>query len=42
MAYSRSAVERAMKVQMDKNFKRPFLWPELYRSPGRVVNSFSV
>jgi hypothetical protein len=22
-------------------FERPFLWPELYRSPGRVVNSFS-
>ena len=27
--------------QMDRIFKRPFLWPELYRSPGRVVNSFS-
>jgi|RhiMetdeSRZDD1v2_1073273.scaffolds.fasta_scaffold150243_4 hypothetical protein len=24
---------------MDKIFKRPFLWPELYRGPGRVVNS---
>src|SRR5262249_21510476 len=23
---------------MDRIFKRPFLWPELYRSPGRVVN----
>src|SRR5215475_7235563 len=23
-----------------RTFKRPFLWPELYRSPGRVVNSF--
>ena len=21
---------------MDRIFKRPFLWPELYRSPGRV------
>jgi len=26
---------------MDRIFKRPFLWPELYRSPGRVVNSCS-
>src|SRR5215475_10111983 len=24
---------------MDRIFKRPFLWPELYRSLGRVVNS---
>jgi len=24
---------------MDRIFKRPFLWPELYRSPCRVVNS---
>jgi hypothetical protein len=23
---------------MDRIFKRPFLWPELYRSPGRDVN----
>jgi hypothetical protein len=23
-----------------RTFKRPFLWPELYRSPGRVVNFF--
>src|SRR5262245_6472392 len=27
---------------MDRIFKRPFLWPELYRSPGRVVNSCPV
>src|SRR5215813_896223 len=27
-----------MVVPMDRNFKRPFMWPELYRSPGRVVN----
>src|SRR4029453_5084228 len=27
--------------KMDGIFKRPFLWPELYRSPSRVVNSFS-
>src|SRR5215813_8716963 len=26
-------------LAMDRIFKRPFLWPELYRSPGRVVNS---
>ena len=23
---------------MNRNLKRPFLWLELYRSPGRVVN----
>src|SRR5262249_25680211 len=23
-------------ISMDRIFKRPFLWPELYRSPGRV------
>src|SRR5215510_32341 len=28
-------------LAMDRIFKRPFRWPELYRSPGRVVNSFS-
>ena len=26
-------------LSRDRIFKRPFLWPELYRSPGRVVNS---
>src|SRR5262249_2354803 len=26
-------------ILMDRNFKRAFLWMELYRSPGRVVNS---
>jgi len=28
-------------VGMHRIFKRPFLWPELYRSPGTVVNSVS-
>jgi hypothetical protein len=27
--------------KMDRILKRPLLWPELYRSPGGVVNSFS-
>ena len=26
---------------VDRNFKRPFLWPELYRRTRRDVNSFS-
>jgi hypothetical protein len=31
----------ATTIERDRIFKRPFLWPELYRSPGRVVNSCS-
>src|SRR5262249_36768740 len=29
-------VLRVEMDRMDRIFKRPFLWPELYRSPGRV------
>src|SRR5262249_49516022 len=34
-AFLASARIRPM-ISMDRIFKRPFLWPELYRSPGRV------
>src|SRR5262245_36951678 len=36
-----SANEARRGRDMDRIFKRPFLWPELYRSPRRGVNSFS-
>src|SRR5262245_53140608 len=34
-AFLPSARIRPM-ISMDRIFKRPFLWPELYRSPGKV------
>jgi hypothetical protein len=35
-----SILSQSILATMDRIFKRPFLWPELYRTTGRDVNSF--